>query len=149
MNLFNIERCFKEKQKRGWTRIYVCIDVHDTILEGKYNLFNEGASYMPNALNVLRQWTKREDICLILWSSSHIGPISKVYDGLLKEGVKFDYINSNPECPNTELCDFSKKPYFNILLDDKAGFVGNDGNGGGDWLLIEKELKRIGEWKEL
>jgi len=32
----------------------------------------------------------------------------------------------------------------NIGLDDKFGFDG----AGGDWFLIEKELKRIGEWKE-
>ena len=141
MNIFNLERCFEEKKKRGWTRIYVCIDVHDVILEGKYNRFNEGAEYFPNALNVLRRWTEKKEICLILWSSSHNDAISKVYDNLAKEGVHFDYINSNPECPNTHLCDFGKKFYFNILLDDKAGFEGKT-----DWFLIEKELRRLGEW---
>ena len=35
------------------------------------------------------------------------------------------------------------KFYANVILDDKAGFSGNE-----DWFLIEKELKRIGEWKE-
>jgi len=143
MNLFNIERTFNDKQRRGWTRISICVDVHDVILEGKYNRFNTGASYMPNALNVLRNWSKRDDICLILWSSSHTDSLTKVCDDLLKQGIKFDHINSNPECPNTDLCDFSKKFYFNILLDDKAGF-----EGATDWFLIEKEFRRIGEWKE-
>ncbi len=143
MNIFNIERAFSEKVKRNWDEIYVCIDVHDVILEGKYNLMNEGAAYFPNALRVLKNWTNRKDIFLILWSSSHIAPTVKVMEDLAKEGVKFDFVNENPRCPSTALCNFGKKFYFNILLDDKAGF-----EGATDWLLIEKELRRIGEWKE-
>jgi hypothetical protein len=143
MNIFNIERSFSDKKRRNWEKLFVLVDVHDVILEGKYNLMNEGASYMPNALNVLRNWSKREDMVLILWTSSHVAPTAKVLDGLTKEGVHIDYVNENPECPNTELCDFRKKMYFNILLDDKAGFFGET-----DWILIEKELRRIGEWKE-
>lgn len=144
MNIFNIERSFSDKKKRNWPKLFWCIDVHDVILEGKYNLNNEGASYMPNALKVLRMLSNRkEDMALILWTSGHVGPTSKVLENLEKEGVKFDYVNNNPECPNDRLCDFSKKFYFNILLDDKAGF-----EGATDWYLIEQELRRLGEWKE-
>lgn len=142
MNLFNIERAFQDKAKRNWEKLFVCIDVHDVILEGKYSLMNEGANYMPNAIKVLRQWSDRKDMCLILWTSSHITPTTKVLEDLERQGVHFDYVNSNPECPNTALCDFDKKFYFNILLDDKAGFVGET-----DWFLIENELRRLGEWK--
>lgn len=142
MNIFNIERAFNDKKRRNWEKLFVCVDVHDVILEGKYNLMNEGASYMPNSLKVLWNWSQRSDISLILWSSSHITPTAKVLDDLAKHGVYFDYVNSNPECQNTTLCDFSKKFYFNILLDDKAGF-----EGATDWFLIEKELRRIGEWE--
>lgn len=143
MNIFNIERAFADKKRRNWEKLFVCIDVHDVILEGTYNLMNQGANYMPNALKVLQNWTKRSDMSLILWSSSHVIPTAKVVDDLEREGVHFDYVNENPECPNTELCDFRKKFYFNILLDDKAGFVGQT-----DWILIEEELKRIGEWND-
>jgi hypothetical protein len=104
---------------------------------------NDGASYMPNALKVLQNWSKRKDISLIMWTSSHVIPTSKVLDGLEKNGIHFAYVNENPECPNTELCDFRKKFYFNIGIDDKFGFEGDK-----DWFLIEKELRRIGEWKE-
>lgn len=143
MNIFNIQKTFEDKAKRRWQKIFIVVDVHDVILEGNYKLNNDGAGYMPNAINVLRQWSKREDVSLILWTSGHIIPTSKVLDGLEKQGVHFKHVNCNPECPNDALCDFSKKFYFNILLDDKAGFEGKT-----DWFLIEKELKRIGEWKE-
>lgn len=143
MNIFNIERTFTEKAKRRWQKIFIAVDVHDVILEGKYNLNNDGAGYMPNAIRVLQQWSKREDVSLILFTSGHIGPTSKILDQLETRGVNFKHVNNNPECPNDALCDFSKKFYFNILLEDKAGFEGQT-----DWFLIEKELKRIGQWKE-
>ena len=143
MNIFNLELAFSEKAKRGWKKLFFCVDVHDVILEGKYNLMNEGADYLPNALKVLQYLSTRQDIVLILWTSSHPIPTSKVLDKLEKEGVMFKYVNENPECPNNELCDFRRKFYFNVLLDDKAGF-----DGATDWFLIETELKRIGEWKE-
>ena len=142
MNLFNIERAYADKKRRNWDKLFICIDVHDVILEGKYLLMNDGAAYFPNALNVLRQWSGRPDISLILWTSSHVVATAKVLDDLEKEGVRFNYVNENPECPNTNLCDFGRKFYFNVLLDDKAGFSGSE-----DWFLIENELKRIGEWK--
>ena len=104
---------------------------------------NDGAKYMPNALKVLRMLSKKDQTKLILWTSSYPAPISKILDSLEKEGVVFDFVNENRDCPNDKLCDFSKKPYFNIMLEDKAGFEGKS-----DWFLIEQELKRIGEWLE-
>jgi len=144
MNIFNIEKAFSDKARKNWDKLSVCIDLHDVIIEGKYNRYNVGANYCPNALRVLKNWTQRKDMVLILWSSSHIDSISLIHEKLMKDGVIFDYINENPMCPNTELCDFRKKFYFNILLDDKAGMDAP----GGDWFLIENELKRIGEWRE-
>ena len=141
MNVFNIDRTYKEMARRNWDTIYVCVDVHDVILEGKYNRLNVGAAYMPGALEVLRRWTEHSYIKLILWSASHEDATASVLDGLTQEGVRFDYINENPECPNNELCDFSKKLYFNILLEDKAGFEGET-----DWILIKQELQRLGKW---
>jgi hypothetical protein len=143
MNIFNIERSYRDKAVRRWPNVYWCIDVHDVILEGKYSLMNEGANYMPNALKVLRMLAKKDGTKLIVWTSSYPAPISKVLDGLEKEGVEIDFVNENRDCPNDKLCDFGKKFYFNILLDDKAGF-----EGATDWFAIEKELKRIGEWTE-
>ena len=144
MNLFNIERSFSDKRVRRWQKIFWCIDVHDVILEGRYKFNNDGANFMPNAIKVLRMLSNRKnDTSLILWTSGHNEPTSKVLESLEKEGVYFDHVNCNPECPNDHLCDFNKKFYMNILLDDKAGFEGKT-----DWFLIEQELRRIGEWKE-
>jgi hypothetical protein len=141
MNLFNIERTFRDKKNRNWDRIYICVDLHDVVIEGKFNKFNIGAEFFPGAVDVLRQFSYRKDIVLILWTSSHDDSVAAIMKKMEDNGIEFRYVNVNPECPNTELCDFSKKLYFNILLDDKAGFEGKT-----DWALIESEFRRLGEW---
>lgn len=143
MNIFNIERAFKQKKERGWEKLYFIVDLHDCIIAGKYNRFNVGAEIYPYAQEVLQYLYSRKDICLILWTSSHDDAIKEIL-GRLKYtyGIEFSYVNENPEVQNTDLCDFSKKLYFNVLIDDKASFEGDT-----DWLLIKNELFRIGEWK--
>ena len=74
---------------------------------------------------------------IILWSSSHEEPFDKVIKGLKEYyEIRVDYVNENPECPSTALCDFTKKFYFDILLDDKAGFEPNE-----DWESISNFLE--------
>jgi len=142
MNVFNIEKAFNDKTTRNWEKLFICVDLHDTIIQGKHSLNKDNIEYLPNAIKVLQNLSKRKDIVLILWSSSHIVTVAKALDKLEKQGVYFKYVNNNPECPSNEMCDFSKKFYINIIFDDKAGFEKDD------WFLVEKELKRIGEWVE-
>ena len=59
------------------------------------------------------------DHSTILWTSSYN---DSAFDVCNRFGLKFHHFNVNPECPNTEICDFERKLYFNFLLDDKAGF---------------------------
>lgn len=135
-----IEKAFKVKKDRGWDKLYVAVDVHDTLFEGKYNKNNEGKELYPGALEVMQWFSARPDIYLFLYSSSHADPLFEVDDWLFQQGILIDGINTN-DCKSNELCDFSKKPYFNILLDDKSGFLGEE-----DWFVIKETLQKIGEW---
>ena len=118
-----IESVMQQKTIRGWDRVYWAIDLHDSIITGKYNKFNQGATIYPYAKETLDFLFLSECHRTILWTSSY----SEAVDDVLKRfDLKFHYFNENPECPNTELCDFSKKFYFNILIDDKSGFEGTD-----------------------
>jgi hypothetical protein len=137
----HIKKAFSDKKTRNWNKLYIAIDLHDTIIEGKYNLHNEGAKIFPNAEMVLINWTDRQDITLILWTSSHDVSINEQLKKMSELGIEFDYISENPEVPSNDLCNFGKKFYFNILLDDKAGFFGPTG-----WFEIEESLREIGEW---
>ena len=56
---------------------------------------------------------------------------------LSEYNIKIDFFNNNPEAKNTEYGDFTVKPYYNILLDDKAGFDPEE-----DWRIIYNFLKK-------
>jgi hypothetical protein len=137
VNIFNIQRAFQEKKERCWDTLYIAIDLHHTLIEGKYNKFNEGAEIYPYAKEFFAWANKRTDICLILWTSSHKEAIEDILARLNQEGIFFQYINKNPEATSNELCDFGQKFYFNVLIDDKSSFEGET-----DWVLVCRELER-------
>lgn len=141
MNVFNIERAFQTKKDRGWDKIFIAIDFHDTIFKGYYDN-SQKVEFYPYSEQVLRYWTSREDIVLIAYTCSHAHIFESVNKWLNTKGINFDYLNENPECPNTELAAFDKKPYFNIGLDDKFGFEPDE-----DWIKIIRELEIIGEYR--
>jgi hypothetical protein len=37
------------KKARGWTKLYWCIDLHDTVITGTYNRHNDGSKIFPYA----------------------------------------------------------------------------------------------------
>lgn len=139
-----IINAFKKKEQRGWDkwpRMFWAIDLHDVIIPGTYTLNNSGRELYPHAGLILRWLTNRKDMCMILFTSSHKESIDDILGWLKKQEIVFDYVNENPECPNNDLCDFSKKLYFDVMLEDKAGF-----DGLVDWKNIMIALKDIGEW---
>ena len=132
-----IERAFKRAKEQGWNKIYILVDIHGTILEPSYST-DESYLWYPYAKETLKYLSKREDICLILWTSSHKATIEDYLKEFKKYGIYFDYINENPEIKNTELGCFDKKPYFNIGIDDKFGF-----NAEEDWYELLSEIKKF------
>jgi hypothetical protein len=80
-------------------------------------------------------------MCLILYTSSHRDSIDDILSWLKKQGIVFDYVNCNPECEDNGLCCFRDKFYFDVMLEDKAGF-----NGDSDWTGIKGTLMELGEW---
>jgi hypothetical protein len=133
-----IENTANQYRQRNWNKLYWAIDLHDTVITGTYNKFNQGATLYPNAKYVLDHLYNHPVHQTILWTSSYN---SSINDILIRLNLKFNYINCNPEVSNNELCDFSNKFYFNILLDDKAGF-----NGISDWIDIHNALNLQNMW---
>jgi len=140
MNLFNLERAFRHKRERGWDTVYITVDFHDVLFKGKY-ASDQDFELAPYAGSVMRWATLRPDIKLIAFTCSYARDFDRVNKWLEEHGIKFDYLNCNPECGDTKLASFERKFYFNIMLEDKAGFELEH-----DWLNIINELKRIGEW---
>ena len=115
------------------------VDIHDTILRACYD-DEETYDYLPSAKQALQMMSLRKDICLILWSSSHHDKLMEYTRHFLDDGIRFDYINENPEVDNTRLQNFEEKLYMNVGLDDKFGFDGET-----DWKIVCQVLEEYQE----
>ena len=133
------------KKANDWPEVYFCIDLHGTIIPGGKHSADktDELEFYPHAKEVLQWLTKRNDIILILWTSTPRDRIGVVWDFLVENGIWFNYWNENPHAKDTPRSCFEKKPYFNVLLDDRAGFEPYT-----DWELIKNELVNIGEWNK-
>lgn len=123
MNLAKaIEKAYMYNQKVGRKKIYWAVDIHDTIAQSNYA--NEMPSVISKAMSVLNRIKEFPETVLILYSCSYN---HEAYIEYFKtHGVEFTYFNENPEICDTSTGDFSKKFYYNVLLDDKAGFEDSD-----------------------
>lgn len=140
MNLCNIKKTFEDYKSKGWDRIFILIDVHGTIIpNGKHDAFS---FITKDAEEVLRWFSNRPEIRLILWSSSYAKELHDIQLWLYSIGINFEYLNQNPEVTNTERACFDQKLYYNILIEDRAGFEPLQ-----DWAAMKKELMDIGEWR--
>lgn len=141
MNLFNIKRAHETAVSRGWDKMYWAIDLHDTVCAADYKKSGSMGPLYPGAQECLHYLSERPDIVLILFTCSYQHELNEpvgVLDRLSAIGIKIDYVNENPEVPDTKLGDFSKKFYFNVLLEDKAGFEGSK-----DWPAVLEEIKAL------
>ena len=115
------DTAYEKFQRKGWDRLYVVVDIHDTIFKSCY-YDKEEYLYFPAAREALRLLSNRDDIILILWSSSYTVNIFKYIDRLEKDKIHIDYVGENPEVDDTRLASFKSKFYFNVGIDNKFGF---------------------------
>lgn len=146
MNIFNIRRTFEMQKVNGWSQTYWCIDLHGTIIPSGRDSNDkiDILTFYPGAKEVLQWLSARKDIMLILWTSTPIERLGNAWNWLNDNGVYFQFFNNNSHAKDTPRSDFSRKFYFNVLLDDRAGFEPET-----DWNAIKNELIDIGEWKVL
>lgn len=115
------ETALETKKRKGWDRIYIIVDLHETVLLPTWSVDRSNVFY-PNARRCLRLLSTMKEVVLILWSSSSVSNNVEYQRFFQKEGVDFKYINSNPEVESTEYADFDTKLYMNMIIDDKGGF---------------------------
>ena len=114
-------RVLEAKRVRGWDRIYIAVDVHETMLEPTWS-DEKSHKFYKNCVKALRMLSNRKDVVLILWTCSNTQNALD-YQTLLKEqGIEFTYINKNPEVDDKHYANYQDKFYANLILDDKAGF---------------------------
>ena len=125
---------FIKAKERNWPEIYIAVDIHDTMIKANYKLGDIPTEFYPYAIECLQALSKRKDIKLILYTCSHPHEIEVYLQLFESHQIHFDFVNENTDV-KTDLQgygNYDKKPYFNVLMDDKSGF-----NGERDWLDIK------------
>jgi len=138
----HIKNMYEYVNKKGWNKLYIAIDLHGTTIKPDYNRDTNEMLFYPFAKETLQLLTEREDIVLIMYTSSYPDEIKKYIDILNDNGINFNYINSNPEV-SEEVGSFGyykDKMYFNVLLEDKASF-----NPSKDWEPIFNYFSTLSE----
>ncbi len=117
-----IQRQYKIARKRRWDRAYWAIDLHSTILLPNYRDDELPVVYYPGASEAMKMLSIRADARLLMYTCSWPKEIEQYVRRFEGDGIHFDFINENTEVESQGYGCYDKKPYFNILLDDKAGF---------------------------
>ena len=107
---------------KKWDKVFIMVDVHETILESDYVNDSENFTYYDKSIEALKRLSDNPFYELILWTSCDDDRAFQYLNEFEKFGIEFSYFNSNPEVQNTTYARFESKFYFNIILDDKAGF---------------------------
>jgi len=128
-----IQRAYENARSRGWNKIFLSVDIHDTIAESNYKATMP--EIIPEAMEAVKYLNTLPEMCLILFSSCYDKDYSTYMKHFEDNGMHFKYFNENPEVSNTETGDFSKKFFYSALVDDKAGF------DTGDWPELIKAVK--------
>jgi len=123
---FVIRRLFDHAYKREWYETYWSIDIHGTISIPDFRKTDKSKiDYYPYAKETLQLLSKRDDIKMILSTSSYPHELDIYMNSFKKDNIKFDYINENPEISDSKgsFGYYDNKFYFNVMFEDKAGFI--------------------------
>lgn len=88
--------------------LFVAFDYDNTVSD----YHSKGINYQK-IIDLLNQ-CKSYGFTLILFTANEGEKLKRVTDDLDNRGIPYDYINENP-------IQKTRKPYYNILLDDRAG----------------------------
>jgi hypothetical protein len=134
-------------KERGWDKTFWAFDIHHTIIKPNYSSDEIPTEVYDYAIECLQILSNDPSICMILYTCSHPREVQEYLEFFRSKGVNFEYVNENPEV-RTDLGGYGcydKKPYFNVLFEDKAGFDANN-----DWKVLYEYLININkEEKEL
>lgn len=132
-----IENCLQTAKEKKWAKTYWAFDVHGTLLKPNFQRDKISSEFYPGAVEVMRLLNERKDIVKILYTCSYPNEIKQYLEYFEQHGIHFDYVNENPEVADGGYGYYRDKFYFNVLMDDKAGFDGET-----DWLEIKKIITK-------
>lgn len=118
-----IEKMFQYAETKEWYKIYFSIDVHGVISIPDHRYSYE-INYYEYAKETLQLISQRDDIVMVLFTSSYPDEIESYMNIFKNDDINFKYVNENPEVSskNGSFGYYDKKHYYSILADDKSGF---------------------------
>lgn len=130
-----IDKMFRHAEKREWFETYWAFDLHGVISKPDYRKKSKEIVYYPYAKETLQLMSKRNDIIMILYTSSYPEEVDKYMEVFESDNIHFKYVNENPDISDAKgsFGYYYNKPYFNVLFEDKAGFRADI-----DWYHIHK-----------
>ena len=117
-----IRNALNTAKERGWEKTYWALDIHETILKPNWKSHEIPTEFYPCSKDTLQLLSQRKDVVMFLYTCSHPKDTDQYMEFFEKHAIHFDYVNENPEVINDNLGYYDKKPYFNVLIEDKAGF---------------------------
>ena len=121
MILDSINNAYRIMRERKWDTLYWAIDLHGVCLKSTY-VSSQHEWISADAIAGLQAIATQPENKIILWSAVHETEKQAIIDKFSEKGIKITGFNRNPEVFNTSTSNFNEKFYFNVLLDDKAGF---------------------------
>jgi hypothetical protein len=120
-----IKKMFLHAEQHKWFETYWFIDFHGVISKPDYRKTVKEIEYYDYVKKTLQYITKnRPDIIMILYTSSYPDEIKIYMKQFENDEIFFKYINENPEINESKgnFGCYDKKPYYNVLIDDKSSF---------------------------
>ena len=72
---------------------------------------------------------------MIMYTCSHPHEIEQYLEFFKKHNIDFKFVNENPEVPDAAYGYYQDKFYFNVLFEDKAGFLPDR-----DWPKVKDKI---------
>jgi len=133
-----IENCIRLGREKNWEKLYWAIDIHGTLLKPNFKSNEISREFYPYAREAMQLLSTRKDIVKILYTCSYPDEIKQYLQYFSENGIHFDYVNCNPEIGDGGYGFYQNKFYFNVLVDDKAGFDGET-----EWKPILDLLQKL------
>ena len=121
-----LERLIREYEKYG--KLYIAFDFDSTI----FDYHNEGLC-CSDVIALLKECSQLGHIMILLTATSNEERLTFMKLYCKHFGIDVKYVNENPE-----VGDKTVKPYYNILLDDRAGLEES-------YLVLKKTIEHFKE----
>lgn len=128
------DKAFEVMQSKGWDSIAVAVDLHDTVFKPTYSE-ELATEFFPNAKETLQLMSQDPRIKMYMYTCTPQNLRLQYKKVLAENGIVIETtpgpVMDSMGIKANAYQDYNTKPYFNVLLDDKAGFDPDH-----DWVFL-------------